>query len=107
MTTTAEVDARRELAKQRTEWLQDFQEAHRETRTIFRERMAEILIDFSESLQRCIKVMDRSVSRGIHQQAQESWNQIGETFAAILGTLNKDESSSSDRDSERGSDDDN
>jgi hypothetical protein len=100
-TTITGIDELREKTKQRTEWLTEFHNAHWETKVIFKEmdnvisachmvgseRMAEILTDFSEALQLCIRTMDESVSRGIHEQAKDRWDQIGQTFSALLGSM--------------------
>lgn len=80
------------------EWLDDFTNAWQNTQVIFNQmdtlinacyqvgndRLGDTLSEYVSMLRRETKVMDDTISQMIHEQAQESWDQIGETFKALL-----------------------
>lgn len=86
-----------DIAK-RVEWLDDFHEAQWQMRAALRtmESICEglyglglegIAAKFDEPLtvaRESLETMGSAVSRNIQEQAQESYDQIGKTFAAIL-----------------------
>lgn len=84
--------------RKRTEWLREFDAAQETARMTLRaveelisacyvvgnERLGDTLRDYVEVLRESLSTMDTAVSRNIHEEAQEGWNQIGETFKALL-----------------------
>lgn len=86
-----------ELAK-RTEWLNDFHEAQWTIRATLREfaqltdalyivgsaPLADRITEHCGVINDAFEVMNNAMSRNIYEDAQASWNQIGETFVALL-----------------------
>ena len=88
--------------EQRTEWLKEFQEAHRQTRWALgalngqADMLSEAgLSDVANKLTpmldfawKAVEAMDAAVSRMISEDFQASMNQTNETFMALLGACN-------------------
>lgn len=84
--------------EQQTEWLNDFQQAHRDARyalgaiagqiaALYQVGLNGVAATLTEPLrvaEESVAAMDDAVTRMIREDAQAGWDQIGETFQALL-----------------------